>query len=569
MVLPDGAPGWAADPAQIWQRAEDAERRGDAQVARLVEVSIPRDVPAEQRLDFARAVAAPWVADGMAAQIDIHCTRAEDGGEQPHAHIILTMRRLEGDAFAAKKERAWNNDFRADDGRAMRGAIADTMNRWLAERGIGARVDHRTHEAQGITGTAPESDVPKRAWKAHAADPTSEAAAPVRDVLADRRQRQERRRDIEWEQARAAYAAAATQHYATEKARRTATYAERRAVEQAARADLRARQRGERDRTYRHTRRGIVRSLSLAFQRGAHNCQIAVLDVARQAAKMTVAAPTGPFPGFDEWCEERAAEGDQVAKAALDQRTRRRAWLAQKDPAAAAKRTLDDVIRAADRTLRGSPHASVDDQTLFVAARNRLTERRDQGAEAAWAARAMAEAHRHSAGFWRRLTDSDWQAEYARLNGAAQSARQGAERLAARYDTDVRTAREAARLAAAENRCVLAAWLARPDVRAARAARDTADRVRGALDAGDQDTIQATARGDLAAAAQAAQAADERGAAEERRRLEQRQAEQVTVRLATAGRRAEAAQHARQSVPPRPQAPPITGTAPAPGLKPR
>ena len=158
VMLPDGAAAWAADPAALWQACEDAERRGDAQTARLVEIAIPREVPADRRMEMMRAIARPWITDGMTAQVDIHCTTATDGGTQPHAHILLTMRRLDTDGpcgLAAKKERGWNADFTADQGRTMRSAIAGRMNEFMWRHGITARVNHRTHAAQAIGSPAP------------------------------------------------------------------------------------------------------------------------------------------------------------------------------------------------------------------------------------------------------------------------------------------------------------------------------------------------------------------------------------------------------------------------------
>ncbi|MFC7552325.1 MobA/MobL family protein [Pseudoroseomonas wenyumeiae] len=79
VLLPAGAPPEMRDPGNLWRAAEAAERRADAQTARQVLVSIPRELPTADRLAFAEAIAAPWVADGAAVQIDIHNPRAADG----------------------------------------------------------------------------------------------------------------------------------------------------------------------------------------------------------------------------------------------------------------------------------------------------------------------------------------------------------------------------------------------------------------------------------------------------------------------------------------------------------
>jgi hypothetical protein len=64
IMLPDGAPAEYADPVALWAAAQDAETRIDGQPARLVEFTIPREVPADQRLEFTRAIVAPWVVEG-------------------------------------------------------------------------------------------------------------------------------------------------------------------------------------------------------------------------------------------------------------------------------------------------------------------------------------------------------------------------------------------------------------------------------------------------------------------------------------------------------------------------
>jgi len=193
MLLPAGAPSWAFDPERLWRTAEEAERQANGQPARLVEFAIPREVPAEQRLAFAEAITRMWVEDGMAAQVDIHCVTATDGGEQPHAHVLLTMRRFKDGEFEKTKERAWNSMFgyRQDEKcRAMHKTMAERMNRWLDENGIAARVDHRNmrdlHEE-----IQPERDVPKKSVEAWKKSPDSAPAAPFRAVLEKRQARRQ------------------------------------------------------------------------------------------------------------------------------------------------------------------------------------------------------------------------------------------------------------------------------------------------------------------------------------------------------------------------------------------
>lgn len=189
VMLPTGAPTWAADGDELWRRAEAAERRCDAQPARLVEFAIPREVPAHLRMDFARAVVAPWVADGMGAQIDLHTTTAADGQEQPHCHVVLTRRRLTADGFAPTKAREWDKAWTADRGRTMRAEVAARMNGWLEAHGLDSRVDHRRQGGD----VPPERNAPRRAVETHKADPSHPAAEPWRATLEARQTRRQLR----------------------------------------------------------------------------------------------------------------------------------------------------------------------------------------------------------------------------------------------------------------------------------------------------------------------------------------------------------------------------------------
>ena len=51
VLAPDGAPAWATDCKQLWIKAAAAEKRADAQEARLLELSLPRALTRE---DFER-----------------------------------------------------------------------------------------------------------------------------------------------------------------------------------------------------------------------------------------------------------------------------------------------------------------------------------------------------------------------------------------------------------------------------------------------------------------------------------------------------------------------------------
>ena len=147
VVAPANAPEWMKDREQLWNAVETVEARKDAQLAREVEVALPRELSKEQRIDLVRGfVKEEFVDRGMVADIAVHNPRHADGEERPHAHVMLTMRELTGEGFGPKN-RDWNGK---DVLEGWRERWADHAN-WALERsGHDTRIDHRSYANQGV-----------------------------------------------------------------------------------------------------------------------------------------------------------------------------------------------------------------------------------------------------------------------------------------------------------------------------------------------------------------------------------------------------------------------------------
>ena len=176
-------PAWVQDRQSLWNMVERAEKRVDAQLAREIEITLPRELTRAQHVELVRHfVRDQFVSRGMVADIALHRPEAADGQDQPHAHVLLTLRRLDASSetgFDAKKERDWNerediaraaaearkrfNDTGLDADRealeaaeavrnvnVWRAAWSGYANRALEAVGSEARIDHRTLEKQGI-----------------------------------------------------------------------------------------------------------------------------------------------------------------------------------------------------------------------------------------------------------------------------------------------------------------------------------------------------------------------------------------------------------------------------------
>jgi Ti-type conjugative transfer relaxase TraA len=147
IMLPEGAPEWMKDREKLWNAVEAAENRKDSQLAREFNFALPREFTKEQNIELAREfVQNEFVAKGMIADLCIHDGKGKDGEEQPHAHVMLTMREVTEEGFGLK-ERSWNAK---ENLLQWREAWAECANKYLALNDIDQRIDHKTLEGQGI-----------------------------------------------------------------------------------------------------------------------------------------------------------------------------------------------------------------------------------------------------------------------------------------------------------------------------------------------------------------------------------------------------------------------------------
>jgi len=143
ILLPEGAPPWAARRKDLWNRVDVTAKRRDARLAKSIEAAITREIPSRMRPVLLEAFVKPFVDLGCVADIAIH----EDGTDHnPHVHILLTTRVLEEDGFGGKivalEQRAFVKQVRRN--------WADLTNAFLEKVGSAHRVDHRSYKARGI-----------------------------------------------------------------------------------------------------------------------------------------------------------------------------------------------------------------------------------------------------------------------------------------------------------------------------------------------------------------------------------------------------------------------------------
>jgi len=102
VLLPPNAPPGYKDRNALWNSVEQSEKRYDAQLARRIIVALPREIPRESQITLVKTFCfEQFVSRGMVADIAIH----DRNGDNPHAHILLTMRALDNEGGWLPKSR--------------------------------------------------------------------------------------------------------------------------------------------------------------------------------------------------------------------------------------------------------------------------------------------------------------------------------------------------------------------------------------------------------------------------------------------------------------------------------
>lgn len=146
ILAPASAPDWARSRASLWNQVEAREKRKDSQLAREFEVALPRELSLAQQLELLRGwVAAEITPAGAIADVAIH---VDEDNNNPHAHIMTTMRAISAEGWDRLKIRAWED----------RSALARWRESWashtnaaLERAAIKDRVDHRSNADRGIS----------------------------------------------------------------------------------------------------------------------------------------------------------------------------------------------------------------------------------------------------------------------------------------------------------------------------------------------------------------------------------------------------------------------------------
>ena len=174
IFLPEHIPKEFSNREYLWNSVEKIEKSKNSQLARNLLFTLPRELNEEDRIKLiSEFIEENFTSKGMIADCNIHNPTASDNEEQPHAHILLTLREIDekgnwkpksrkeyildenGEKIKLKsgnyKSRKVNlNDWNEPDkAKEWRENFSKKANEYLARNNIAKRIDPRTFEEQG------------------------------------------------------------------------------------------------------------------------------------------------------------------------------------------------------------------------------------------------------------------------------------------------------------------------------------------------------------------------------------------------------------------------------------
>ena len=174
IFLPEHIPKEFSNREYLWNSVEKIEKSKNSQLARNLLFELPRELNEQNRIKLiSEFIDENFTSKGMIADCNIHNPMASDHEEQPHAHILLTLREMDSEGKWKPKSRKeyildengekitlksgnyksrkvnlndWNEPDKAKEWREN---FSKKANEYLARNNIDKRIDPRTFEEQG------------------------------------------------------------------------------------------------------------------------------------------------------------------------------------------------------------------------------------------------------------------------------------------------------------------------------------------------------------------------------------------------------------------------------------
>ncbi|WP_144876183.1 MobA/MobL family protein [Hyella patelloides] len=168
-------PTWAKnDPKNFWEAADEFEGV-NRRVYNDVLILFPRELSLEENTELLKSYLSKELKD-LPYSFAVHHSSSLDGGENPHCHVMMSERKLDGvertpeiffkrpnykypEKGGVKKDRDWNDRTKLE---RLRVSWADEVNVVLERKGLDKRADLRSYKRQGID-IEPEPKMEKKA----------------------------------------------------------------------------------------------------------------------------------------------------------------------------------------------------------------------------------------------------------------------------------------------------------------------------------------------------------------------------------------------------------------------
>jgi ATP-dependent exoDNAse (exonuclease V) alpha subunit len=169
ILAPEHGPSWLKTPAEaegdmshqrdmrerLWNTIETVEKRKDSQLAREFIAALPKELNREQQIELVRNwCKAEFVDKGFVVDFALHKSK---NGKNPHTHILVTTRPVEGEGFGKKPSNAGKFNGRGVVGKQAKSDLVAWRESWgvhankmLEKSGSRERVDHRSLKDRGI-----------------------------------------------------------------------------------------------------------------------------------------------------------------------------------------------------------------------------------------------------------------------------------------------------------------------------------------------------------------------------------------------------------------------------------
>jgi len=154
ICLPKGSPTWANDRGELWRRLEAQEdkstRHATAIMAHSFDIALPYELTLEQNIFLAKdLVREQFTRKGYAVDWAIHAADPRGDVRNIHLHILVPLRKIDGEGFSRIKDR-YNKTTLRQSVKAWRRSWAVLANRHLRRYGHKEQIDERSNKARGI-----------------------------------------------------------------------------------------------------------------------------------------------------------------------------------------------------------------------------------------------------------------------------------------------------------------------------------------------------------------------------------------------------------------------------------